>query len=1064
MKKILLAIVMASGLMVSGCDSDSKADFSEYERDNLTQTRDLYYSYPSAGQENVAPNTPIVLAFMASPNAKASEFALEFEDAEGNLQSLNFDEDALKVVNDSRGVVLTPSQALNTNTTYTLKFNSSAVSYPSEGISFTTRPANKGPIADQITSDQLVVESFIPDGKAWPFTDISSLNLRFSQPLDVQTVTPETVKITQGGKALEATLLAKGRMLTIDPTMDFTPDQPVTVTLDGLKSELGEVLATYTETLTPQSTAPRATQVLEVLEAKGCKDNPSAESPLTGLVYNCIPVLAKLIGDDAENPAIVSEQSGDLQAELAYLPNYLNKTPLRISKGSLLKGSALNIMIGGEIPAGFDSGPVVATFVSDANGYLLDNPYTKDPNAPKQLVLSADIAFDTAGSEAEGTKQTQANGAFTQNLMHLTLVGTAKVDVETGRLVADAVAVLELNVLGVEEGYGVLSFHMESYRDQTIERDQMEDGRPLELSAWVPGEMVDAMRPGDPIILQFNKPLAPNSVRSAVDKGTLAVQRNGVDEAFEWRLNGTSLVIQTKEDLQFSAPDEASKYSVSYGGDLTDTTGANAAAEGGLEFVMPVYQGLQEDTFMPEVGTPFVLTTYPGFPCVTDPTTRDLTGDEDGFPNQGHCLDTKGSKNNWTDSQGELTDKLPIPLLPANRDIRITFSQSLAPESVNDKTVFVEQCENEECLSSGRFPVSIQVKGNVVILTPKQPWVEGQLYRYTLLSAPKATSVCGENAICSIQKIPMHNALSNSELDVDGGGAKRQPLEVYFKAATKSDSVFQALRNHPTLDVDASFNHYEIDMSLSDQLRNSIKLEATGVGKPLIPIMSFDHPTTGCEFAEGECPEKQFLFVSGGLNVEIMGYQTAEDIAAMLEAGELQASSIPSVLLGSNNEVTKGAVLVNVLPAQLLTSTNSVHVEVTTGPSTRSVDMNTGPQVMRIRYAEDKHGHRTQPVVGWIVEGEGGPQFITTLDVYLDAPYIRERTNAGYQKLLQNNAMNDIALSGAVRFLPDGRLMIEQVSQKAIELTVNALGMADIHLQIPEKGIFLNYIGEPIEN
>src|SRR3546814_17019952 len=104
---------------------------------------------------------------------------------------------------------------------------------------------------------------------------------------------------------------------------------------------------------------------------------------------NCVRVIAQLLGDTTN-----SSQKGDVFAQLAFAPHFPAITPLRIKKAALLKGGALAVNIGGHVQAGFNSGEVTVSFLSDADGYLLPNPYNSDPNAPTLLVLTADMGLD----------------------------------------------------------------------------------------------------------------------------------------------------------------------------------------------------------------------------------------------------------------------------------------------------------------------------------------------------------------------------------------------------------------------------------------------------------------------------------------------------------------------------------------------------------------------------------------------------------------------------------------------------------------------------------------------
>ena len=57
-------------------------------------------------------------------------------------------------------------------------------------------------------------------------------------------------------------------------------------------------------------------------------------------------------------------------------------------------------------------------------------------------------------------------------------------------------------------------------------------------------------------------------------------------------------------------------------------------------------------------------------------------------------------------------------------------------------------------------------------------------------------------------------------------------------------------------------------------------------------------------------------------------------------------------------------------------------------------------------------------------------------------------------------------LSGPVTFLPDGRMVIEQLNSNIIDVDVNLniIGLTpSIYLQIPAGGVKLQYLGEPIK-
>ncbi|MGB0538713.1 MAG: hypothetical protein ACPGJX_15190, partial [Alloalcanivorax venustensis] len=78
---------------------------------------------------------------------------------------------------------------------------------------------------------------------------------------------------------------------------------------------------------------------------------------------NEVPVNGTLLG---ENKNITQASAEVVRAELADVTTYTDVTPIRLPKGTVLNGAEINpILIGGEVPAGFGSGDVTMTVLSD---------------------------------------------------------------------------------------------------------------------------------------------------------------------------------------------------------------------------------------------------------------------------------------------------------------------------------------------------------------------------------------------------------------------------------------------------------------------------------------------------------------------------------------------------------------------------------------------------------------------------------------------------------------------------------------------------------------------------
>src|SRR5690606_1083381 len=244
-----------------------------------------------------------------------------------------------------------------------------------------------------------------------PLMDFSTLRLQFTQPLNAHSVKyGDSVKLLDAsGEPVAANVIAQGHYLSIDPVEDLQAGASYQLKLESsLTSSLGDTLTPgdYTElTLTPKDSHPRETLVQRADDFR----DASLLSILTGGAINSVPVKALLLGDES-----VSYQQGDVHAELAFIPNYPDVTPLRIGRSSLLIGSTVNVDIAGRVPSGFETGNIAVTFISDANGYLIPNQYSNDEAAPRHIRLFLDLAM-TAENE-------KANGALSQDLLHVELV------------------------------------------------------------------------------------------------------------------------------------------------------------------------------------------------------------------------------------------------------------------------------------------------------------------------------------------------------------------------------------------------------------------------------------------------------------------------------------------------------------------------------------------------------------------------------------------------------------------------------------------------------------------
>ena len=1081
MKKNNIALTALTALAVAGCGGDK--DRVSFDTPTFN-ARNLHYTYPLDNQNQVAPRAIVALQFSHTVSATADNFV--FQDADGADVAFT-----LESVADGRGVVLTPVDALSPATDYKVVMNGVTVlgettTFKDGELNFTTRAALEGPLDTQQTAASFEVESIFPDDDQFESMDFSSFRLRTTKSIDASTaVYGETVSLMSNGELVPAQLLVGRTAITVDPQEDMTPGQTYELGVSGVMSQSGETIAAFTHSTVPQDTTSPTTGERAVLvtnappadDSLGCQDPGVITSDLTGQPINCVPVIGTLLQDKT-----VSKQSGDVYAELAFTPNFPDVTPLRVKKGGILTGDALEVFIGGEVPVGFDSGEVTVQIISDATGYLFPNPNAESDDAPKQLRLMMDVATSTSDA--------RANGAFTQNLMHLELVGTGLI--EDGQLNADAITVVEPRVLGVENSYGVLSFRMESYLDQENAPIQPIDSvNPIvpvlngdngpELS-WQPGNVADRMEPGEPIVVHFSEALEPQSINAGT---SLMLSKGGVAEPFSWELSGNALVITPDSPVEYGV-----EYVVTTTPEITDLAGNplqmldSLEGDNSLDFTLPEY--VVDDGGDDVRRGPFAATVYPGFPCASSAATQ---GEIDAGT-QGVCISSS--------PEGEQVevDALPIVDLPANRPIKVRFSQNMDPATVTLGDTLLVQKDNGGSWEDVDGELTLEPRA--LIFTPEQAWEEGALYRYVLASNGGGTGCAG---MCSVDGLPLQTAPLLGNGMKEGG----PDMEILFRGGVPINTIFQELANLPSVDVN---NNFQIDAGeprvtgdvidpLDTPANATMILPRDGGGEGLVTTAN-----TGCGYEgtppftaddQAQCDSDRILYISGLLNTEILDFDPVEqgvpvviypttvaltnldatavvglDLNVLDGGSTLDSIPVLGPILGDVLEVTLGVVndTVSALAGEfggdgVLDSLLSVVGDVGLVP----IDTATGPNIMRVRYNEDENGDRTIPPVGYIVETPDGPVFRITFDLLFDAPALS--LPLGLEHNVKGLPIDNVDLEGPLDFLPDGRFFIglQNAQPKNVDLEITLAGLegGKVKLQIPPGGINLSYQSASIQ-
>ncbi len=1065
-----LALIPA--LLLAACGGD------EQTINQKTTPGSVIYSYPADGQADVSPKADIVLRFSHAITDETTDLSSKISVESGGA-AIPFD---IEMVNGGRSLKLTTTSALNSASEYSIAFNeplqaegARMIGTPNgvgdPGVQFQTRGSFSKSAGLANTSDNFGVAWKVPasdeqSDKSFQALNFSTFRFAMTQPVhpNWKELGGSIEMLDQNDQLVPATILVKGNRITVDPCVTSNPQQC------GSKQDVLNSGETYTlkfanlASLTNSaegnrltrdfSFTPRATGPTVVLKQSAMDSGLAAgesESNVTRSILNDQIINGVTLNSVLQGTAGPSQQTGELFAELAFAPSFeANEAlPLRIARGSILRSTSLDVLVGGEVPI-LDAatnelqttGDIKVTMLSDASGYLSPNPYTDDINAPRQITLFMDVSMNT--------EEAQPNAALSQDLMGVELRGIAIV--KDGVLTIDAIGMVEPNLLGQEYTDSTIAFHLQAATDVEsaldAELDRELDSTAPKLVSWTPGA-ADAIpatrqsmhRPGDPVTLFFDEPLDSKSIETGI-----TLKANGTPvTALESRLDGTALSLNPEGGLI-----QGVDYEVTING-LTDLAG-NVAAVTPLNFKLDP----AGDNSTPK-APPLAITTYPGFPCETTYDSIDLAA---GI--HGQCWDAT--------SGGQAGDVLPVSEMPADRPITVVFSQPMKLTSIRSEETFVVEKVNTDKTPIAMVPGRLEKNNQRIRFFPDQPWEPGSFYRYTM-KADRATSDCDlENptSICGANELALKADLLEG---LNGGGSGDNSMVIYFKGVAAQSSVFTPLRNLPIRDTNGNFridcgsndenanclepfDHEGSDVDGWAPSANTTKLGVKNNQASATPglVAGKADARVGCETTKS-CPRNKFIYQTYALNTEVKG---------------------PGIYEPTGEE----GILVDLYPTMLATSSISVFVELKVlGFIPLMEESITNTQVIRMRYSKDPscanapNCPRNQLIPGAIVEGDNGqPVFKTQVELMLDAPDM-EIPLGGTHDLYAREFVFD--LEGDITFFDDGRMQIEQRNTNLVDINVkaNTLGIPgaglitiNLPLQIPVGGTYLNFVTNPVKN
>lgn len=1032
-RKALLALAT---LALAGCGGEQQSI-------NATDRKagELYFSYPAANQAAVPVSAPVFMRFtreLVMDDSELTPDLLQLQSDQGEVVTLT----DFTMTSGQRGIAARPAEPLKPGTRYTLINQGLATSMggielPGGGISFTTAPATSGPLLDRTEGNGFRVARFIPSGNdTYPATDMSVFRIQFTEPVEERTlIYGDTISLLDArGEPVPAQMHVQGHRVTIDPEDDLDPAQTYTINLtDKIRSTIAEA---------PLALPPEAPWPFQPL------DSTSPNGERERMAQTATTNTGNLaLSNEAFNSVKLSSlllgndntttATGTVFAELGFIPRFDKagqSVPLRIDRGALMTGSDVVVNVAGALPAGFSSEAIQVRFLSDASGFLMGNPNTDNNDAPRLVELYIDMALNTGN--------TIANAALGQELLHVHLVGTALV--EDGTLTIEAVGVIEPDVMGVDVASGLISFRLEGYRnpDDAPPETSFTDNDAPSIKSWVPGaDNQHKLRPGDPVIVYLSEPVLPGSVND----NTVMLFKEGVEQRIAQSLNGSALVITPSQPLAHGAD-----YSLLLNG-ITDLAGHELAAPP-LDFTLAPTLA---DT--PAGQSPIALTTLPGFPC-----TKTNVDTANGL--QGRCAGGKATD-----------DLLPVPEHPGNQAVSVRFSQNMDPASiiVGDSLTF-ESFDNGTWTPVPTSDYVVNTGPRHLTVTPMAGWTEGRLYRYTLNANSPLLSAVG----LPLQTELLTQGTRNSGSRAFGG----QPLVNYFTAtAPQNDRVALPLRNLPAADANADLDYQsglEAGSVSGETVANAAGLRAAGVSA-INDETLVQGASIGCAVGQ-ECPQDRFIYLTAMLDTIVAG-QTRED-------GSVPVDILPSILATTSSSVWAAidTSFVDLFPELILSVDLSPDEEIATGP-----------MLMRIRYDKNDQNQAVLPKGRILSDDNGQLTFETTLDVYLDAPYLDPSIGpAELQHNLRSYPIDNLVLRGPITFLDDGRMQIALQNVESVPINVRVLGQINItgentgglcgsilfqwlcegiantavdantiiHLEIPAGELRLNYISPYTQN
>lgn len=961
-RTVLIAGLSASALLLTACSGDDKQTVD----DTPPLHADIKFLYPVQDQRDVPTRAAVTLKTTSPITDTAAAAAEHFRVSDSNGNAI---EGSIRQSQDDPTIIsFVPAQALTAGATYQVHYDGLVTELgpltPTAASSFTTRTYHR---------PDFVVDQSFPHAP-FPFMDFGSIYLWLSQDVDQRCVSAgsSVSLLDAAGNDVDIHIVTQTRYLTIDPVQDLTPGAAYRLVLDGVCSQSGAVLDKYELAFTAEASSPRAITPLNLTPSAQPGSNAILPtSPLTiDQPFNSGQLNSVFLG-----PGSAINLSGQLQAELAYLPDHSDYSPFVVRAGNVLNTTSLDVNLAGKVPSLLSSGNGKLTLLSDAVGYMYRNPLAQSDKTTKAIVMTMDAALTVDDAVV--------NAGISQNTMHVTVTGNAVI--ENGMMKIDASGICELRLLNVTWATTDLALHFETPQHHTPADEVIfvPPAKTITLKTSYPENDFAQFMPDDDPFLSFSDPIdirtaiAGESVKLAsIDPDTEA--ETPID--FSISVTGGNLYLHPAEPLPFGAA-----FRISVDATLGDRFGNKLGEAASVDFSTPVFSSATP-------LAPLVQGIFPGYGCV-------LTGGNLANNDAGYCL-------------GGLSTDVHFNIfpVPADIDLRVFFTQPMLAssitlgESCGSGSFRVETIDiSGNC--TGTVPGRLIVKQQQLAFKPDDPWQVDGLYRLTLVS-DNSNTVCDAGEICGANSKPLNTDPMNfvhtqteKTADTDIGGP---PLVIPFRGVAPKNAVFVPLLGRPTTDINGNGKIDPEETPHFESYLTNVEIGSSGI------VSNF---RIDCEAPPNCAPNDKLTFVNNTLFVDVGEY--VENVEG-LEDG-INVDVHPTILHLTSNKLFTS--VLGLLPLEVDTGPQELRVLPKQGGSIASRIIDGG--------VDEVTGEQKPPI------------FDVVVDAYYDAPYVE--LLGGVADTTLKSLVVPMHLRGPITFTADDRMIIDMALQNEVTVNVDIL-------------------------